>query len=144
MNCKESGARVRSCRKYAGLTMSDLAGRSGTTYQYVSRIEKGEATGVSVQMMERIAKELDVDTAFLLCYQEVPVKQEGDRLLELYKELSADRQEDIVNIILMYLLNDNENYIDELLKDEQRIDALFNGGIASEELRRFFLSDLLV
>ena len=144
MNCKKAGERVRLCRSNAGLTMSDLAGRSGTTYQYVSRSEKGEAEGVSVRMMERIANELGVDASFLMGYQDVPVKQNANQVLELYNELSPDRQEDIVNIILMYLLRENEDYIDNLLKDEQRIDALFNGGVASEELRRLFLSDLLV
>ena len=142
-NCKESGSRVQLCRKNAGLSMSDLAGRSGITYQYVSRIEKGNSDGVSVKTMERIADSLRVDLAYLLYIQDVPVKQPVEGYIELYELLPDNRKEDIYNTILMYLSMDKEEVIDELLQSEGRIDALFNDGTCADELRRLFLRDLL-
>lgn len=59
------GSRIRDARKAAGLTQSDLATRLRTTQEYVSRVERGNATP-SVANLYEWAKALEVEAGWLL------------------------------------------------------------------------------
>lgn len=61
----EIGERVRRARKALGLSVADLATRTGTDKGTISRIERGEA-GISVERLQEIANALGMDPANLL------------------------------------------------------------------------------
>ncbi|NHT78399.1 helix-turn-helix transcriptional regulator [Rhizobiaceae bacterium CRRU44] len=56
----ETDSRIRTFRKYRGLTVSDLAASAGISQPYLSEIEGGKKTG-SVDVLKRIATALNVD-----------------------------------------------------------------------------------
>ncbi|MGJ8571690.1 MAG: helix-turn-helix domain-containing protein [Hoeflea sp.] len=56
----ETDSRVRTYRKYRGLTMIELAKAAGISQPYLSDIENGKKTG-SVDVLKRIATSLRVD-----------------------------------------------------------------------------------
>lgn len=56
----ETDSRIRTFRKYRGMTISALARAAGISQPYLSEIEKGRKTG-SVDVLKRIATALRVD-----------------------------------------------------------------------------------
>jgi transcriptional regulator with XRE-family HTH domain len=66
MSNQEIGSRVFEERKKQGLSQSELAERAGISRNYVSLIERGEATNVSVAIVNKLATALSVPPATLL------------------------------------------------------------------------------
>ncbi|MEM5473594.1 helix-turn-helix transcriptional regulator [Hoeflea sp. AS60] len=62
----ETDSRVRTYRKYRGLSMTELAKTAGISQPYLSDIENGKKTG-SVDVLKRIAVALRVDLDDLVC-----------------------------------------------------------------------------
>lgn len=60
------GRRVREEREKAGLSLSQLAERSGLTKGYLVRLENQEAANPSVEVVAQIAEALDLTAADLL------------------------------------------------------------------------------
>lgn len=56
----ETDSRIRTYRKYRGLTISELAEAAGISQPYLSEIESGKKTG-TVDVLKRIAIALKVD-----------------------------------------------------------------------------------
>lgn len=56
----ETDSRIRTYRKYRGLTISELAEAAGISQPYLSEIESGKKTG-TVDVLKRIATVLKVD-----------------------------------------------------------------------------------
>ncbi len=56
----QTDSRVRTYRKYRGLSMTDLAQAAGISQPYLSDIENGKKAG-SVDVLKRIATALRVD-----------------------------------------------------------------------------------
>lgn len=56
----ETDSRIRTYRKYRGLTISELAEAAGISQPYLSEIESGKKTG-AVDVLKRIATALKVD-----------------------------------------------------------------------------------
>ncbi|MCD2175603.1 helix-turn-helix domain-containing protein [Rhizobium sp. C4] len=56
----ETDSRIRTYRKYRGLTMTELATAAGISQPHLSDIENGKKTG-SVDVLKRIATALKVD-----------------------------------------------------------------------------------
>lgn len=56
----ETDSRIRTFRKYRGLTISELAEAAGISQPYLSEIENGKKTG-AVDVLKRIATALKVD-----------------------------------------------------------------------------------
>jgi DNA-binding XRE family transcriptional regulator len=56
----ETDSRIRTYRKYRGLTITALAAAAGISQPYLSDIETGKKTG-SVDVLKRIANALSVD-----------------------------------------------------------------------------------
>jgi len=65
------GARVRSLREGLGLSLRDLASRSGVSAPMLSQVERGE-TSPTVAVAERIAAGLDLSLSQLLRLDEDP------------------------------------------------------------------------
>lgn len=56
----ETDSRIRTFRKYRGMTMTELATAAGISQPHLSDIENGKKTG-SVDVLKRIATALKVD-----------------------------------------------------------------------------------
>ncbi len=54
MEPKEFGRRVRERRRQEGLSQEELANHVGISRNYLSQIERGQATNLSWQVMERL------------------------------------------------------------------------------------------
>lgn len=52
-------ANVRALRAYRGLKQAEVAKRAGVSAGYLSRIERGTAAGLRMDIVERIIKALD-------------------------------------------------------------------------------------
>lgn len=57
---------LASARRTAGLSLTAVADSAGTSASHLSRLERGERTGVSPALVERLAKALQVDPTDLL------------------------------------------------------------------------------
>lgn len=55
------GERVRAGRKREGLRQEDLAGKVGISRTYLSQIEQGRATNLSLRLANALSKELGID-----------------------------------------------------------------------------------
>lgn len=65
MDASNLGRRLALMRRERGLTQHQLAQRVGATRGYISRIERGQAPGVSLNLLARIAQTLGVSLADL-------------------------------------------------------------------------------
>lgn len=54
-----SGERLRTLRKNRGLSLDQLASKTGISRAYLWKLEKKPAANPSLELMERLAKELD-------------------------------------------------------------------------------------
>ncbi len=59
------GSRIKQIRKERGMTISELAKRTGFARSYISSIEREIQTNPSIDFLEKVAKELEVPTAYL-------------------------------------------------------------------------------
>jgi transcriptional regulator with XRE-family HTH domain len=61
--------RVRELREARGWSQRELARRAGVRQATLSAIENAQTTGIDFETLERLAKALDVDPAFLIAKQ---------------------------------------------------------------------------
>jgi transcriptional regulator with XRE-family HTH domain len=59
---KVFGMSVRDARKKNNLTQKELAERMGVTHEWICKIEKGKATRLSIDLIDKITNELDIYT----------------------------------------------------------------------------------
>ena len=62
------GAYLRTKREAAGLSIRELARLAGANYAYLSRLESGERSEPSAELLQRIADVLETDAGELLAY----------------------------------------------------------------------------
>jgi len=88
------GEHLRGFRTTAGLTQSALAGRTGLSEKYISRIESGEALP-SVEVALRLASELDVSVEEIAGEEEIkdPPHPALVRLFRLLRRRSPEEIE---------------------------------------------------
>ncbi|MFA9558212.1 helix-turn-helix domain-containing protein [Evansella sp. AB-rgal1] len=60
------GDRIRKYRKKAGLTLTDLAGNAGIAKSYLSNLERNQRKRPSVDIILKIAKELQIPVELLV------------------------------------------------------------------------------
>jgi transcriptional regulator with XRE-family HTH domain len=77
---------IRQCRKKLGLSQGGLAERADTATNYIGLIETGKKFP-SIDMIEKIAEALQIDTLELFSIKPVPV---DDALKNLKKEILAE------------------------------------------------------
>ncbi|MCV7384361.1 helix-turn-helix domain-containing protein [Mycolicibacter longobardus] len=78
---------LRTVRKQRGLTLEDLAGRTGLTKSYLSKIERSRSTP-SIATAIKVAQALDVDVAQLFSEQ----REEDKITVDRAADRSANRQ----------------------------------------------------
>lgn len=64
------GTSIRALRKQKGLTLEDLAGKTGINMDHIARIERGETKNPRIDTIQKIAKALAVDVDAILCPRE--------------------------------------------------------------------------
>ncbi|MGH8903160.1 MAG: helix-turn-helix domain-containing protein [Egibacteraceae bacterium] len=74
------GDYVRQAREQAGLSVRQLAAEAGVAASNISRIENGETTLPTLELLKRIADVLDIDLAELLEYRGISLPKSPDRL----------------------------------------------------------------
>jgi transcriptional regulator with XRE-family HTH domain len=62
------GAYLRTKRQEAGLSIRELARLAGVDFAYLSRLESGERSEPSAELLQRIADVLETDAGELLAY----------------------------------------------------------------------------
>jgi transcriptional regulator with XRE-family HTH domain len=67
----EIGPRIRALREHMGLSLRDLAGRSGVSAPMLSQVERGE-TSPTLAVAERISQGLELSLSQLLRLDEAP------------------------------------------------------------------------
>lgn len=94
------GVRVRMARAGLGYTAQQVGDLVGINRQYVGKIERGEAEGLTLATAYRLADALGLTPAYLLFgemnYPELP--RPLAELVELLEELPAHRMADVVRI----------------------------------------------
>lgn len=60
------GERIKKTRRYKGLSQSQLARAAGISNDYMSRIELGKVSNVGIEVIESLAKALEVSPSSLL------------------------------------------------------------------------------
>ena len=84
------GRFLRTARTEAGLSIRELARRAGASYTYLSRVESGERGMPKPELLQRLAKELNVNPAELLAYVGIePTAPEPKMYFRRYMGLSA-------------------------------------------------------
>lgn len=61
MNAEQFGMRVRTQRLQEGLSQDELADKIGISRNYLSQIERGQATNISYQYLQRLVLTLGIE-----------------------------------------------------------------------------------
>lgn len=80
------GDRVLLARRQVGIDQQELARRIGVSYPYISKIERGHVSNVTVEVVEKLAIALGISISHLLDLTDVPLLDDGAPI-----EASADR-----------------------------------------------------
>jgi transcriptional regulator with XRE-family HTH domain len=60
------GEKIKSARKSANLTQKELADKVGITHEWICKIEKGKASSISFSLIEKIMKELKLESKLII------------------------------------------------------------------------------
>ena len=66
--------RVRMCRLQLRISQKVLGERIGQDQAYISRLERGEITDITIRTLERLADTLQVTTDYLLGREPTPAQ----------------------------------------------------------------------
>ena len=101
------GARVRAIRSRRGMTRKHLAQHSEVSERYLAQLESG-AANISLSLLARIARALDVNVITLLPADEQPGPTQHEPLHELLGTLSRDQLEQAYRILKENLARDKQ------------------------------------
>lgn len=82
-----TGERIKSARKAAGLTQTELAEKLGLKFSVISKYETGRVVNLKREVIEEIAKALNVRPSWLMCLDDKDPAAIGDGLDEKYEEV---------------------------------------------------------
>ena len=105
------GAKVRQFRDVKRLSQSDLAIRVGVSQSIISSIESDKSIPNSV-MLQKIAKELEVDINELLRDTHIVQHNSGKSIGNIYSQVTINQ-------------NFPENFMEALLSNQEKIANLF-------------------
>lgn len=90
---------IRNRRKSLGLTIEELAEKSGSSYSFISRIERGEVDNLKLKKLNDIAQALNLNMADFFGDPALS----GVQTLELMRYLAtlpADKREEVAAALL--------------------------------------------
>ena len=112
-----TGERIKSARRAAGLTQTELAEKIGLKFSVVSKYETGRVVNLKREVIDDIAKALNVRPSWLMCLDDKDPATSGGGLEE--------------KIDLSQLSEDQKISIQELQKLNPHFQALARGLIES-------------
>lgn len=89
------GERAHTERRRLNVNQDDIAKKVGVSGAYISRIERGNAPGVTLDVVSKLADALGVSVAYLMGYSEDP-RGEVDVLKEekaIFNTISPEEEE---------------------------------------------------
>lgn len=85
---KKVGQRIREARKAYGITLAELGERVGISESNMQRYESGYIASVSIDMVGKIAKAMNISPAFLMGWNDEIIPLEYQiKTIEANKEL---------------------------------------------------------
>jgi transcriptional regulator with XRE-family HTH domain len=98
---------VRRVRQDKGYSLNEVSRRSGLEIanSHISRIENGESTNVSVEKLQALAKGLGISEVEVFAAarggltETEMVKEEHARLIEMYSDIPAQCQKDVMDLL---------------------------------------------
>lgn len=114
------GSRIKMRRKASGLTLQQLADKSGLSSPFISQVERNKASP-SIVSLARLARALEVDIGFFLEAPNDPsvLCRAGAQPVILvdspvtYFQLSADLTQQLMDAILMHIPPGHEFPVDQ-------------------------------
>lgn len=100
------GDRIRIKREQARLTQEELAIKTGTKKQTISKYENGIITDIPLSKLDTIAKVLNTTPIYLLGWEDSSIKtsSEQQKLINLIMQMSSDEVEKM-NDYLTFILS---------------------------------------
>jgi transcriptional regulator with XRE-family HTH domain len=106
---REIGYRILRSRRDLDIDQAELSQRAGVSRPYISQLEHGKKTNVSVDVIEALAAALGVSPAYLLGYTDNPSGEPDAKILAEQSEQyvvaevdGADAKHDIRDLIATY------------------------------------------
>ena len=95
------GDRIRTARKFRGMTLEELAERCGTIRQTIFKYEKGVVTNLPLNRVEQLAEALDVSPGYLMGWEELDrekISAAKQDLIAMIDDLPDDQVEKLLQI----------------------------------------------
>lgn len=106
--------RLTEAREGARITQRQAARHLGISQAYVAGLEVKNNTPAVWPLLARMCELYQVDSNWILG---LPNAREGDDLAGLFGKLSPGRQRDVMAIVHLWLLEESQEYRDQLLGD---------------------------
>ncbi|MEG1482917.1 MAG: helix-turn-helix transcriptional regulator [Cetobacterium sp.] len=93
------GNKIKVARKNKGYGVNELARKINISAAYLSHLELGRKLNPSIDMLKKIAKELDIDLSYIVRKEEESIEDKilkhiGERLSELNRKTKTKIQEE--------------------------------------------------
>lgn len=124
---KDTGERIKEIRIKKGLTLQELAKLSGLSHSVISKYENNKIQNISTKNIERLSKALDVDSNYLMGWDEDDSPQEKliKKLIELTENKTINWE--FINEPNEYFTNiDRYNSLDYVLKPILEVEKKYN------------------
>lgn len=106
------GDKIKTLRKNKKLTLEGLASEAGVSKSYLWELENREAQKPSVEILEKLAKALDVSIAFFLEEETSLTPEEkhlDDAFFRNYQKLGSAEKDKLRKIMEVFQEQDNSN-----------------------------------
>lgn len=136
MKGPDIGVRLIRIRRLRMWTQGRLAKEAGVSPTTVSGIETGRIARPHFGTLQKLAQALDMDPKVLLTPSEVPSEPEGPPSLSLQWARSAGKEK-FEQVIEGASLNELKSLVEELEKEQERLQKLYGEFPEGSEQRRF-------
>lgn len=117
------GSRIKARRQELGISVDDLASKLGKNRATVYRYESDEIENMPLEVLEPLAKALNVTPAYLMGWDDTaPAPAEDDHTQELLQDLRDNPQ---IGVLLSASKDLNEEDITQLTELAKRLRASY-------------------
>lgn len=117
------GSRIKARRQELGISVDDLASKLGKNRATVYRYESDEIENMPLEVLEPLAKALNVTPAYLMGWDDTaPAPAEDDHIQELLQDLRDNPQ---IGVLLSASKDLNEEDIAQLTELAKRLRASY-------------------
>ncbi len=86
------GDRIKYYRTLRELTQTELARKAGVQFAAISKYERGTVTNIPWERLERLAAALEIQTGWLVGFDEITDQEPYNELVALLPRLDEDQQ----------------------------------------------------